>query len=151
MNIKIAELSDLNTVMNISRSTISKIYPHYYPVGAVDFFLSHHCRDNIYNDIEDNRVFLCMNNEQIAVGTVTIKDNEICRLFVLPQYQRQGYGKALLNYAENIIARKFSEVYLAASLPAKKIYLDRGYKEIDYKVIYTENGDFLCYDIMSKG
>ena len=35
-----------------------------------------------------------------------------------------------------------------SSLPAKQIYLKRGYKETEYNLIKTENGDFLCYDVM---
>jgi len=35
-----------------------------------------------------------------------------------------------------------------ASFPAKRIYKLRGYKEIEYNRIETENGDYLCYDVM---
>ena len=35
-----------------------------------------------------------------------------------------------------------------ASFPAKRIYKLRGYKEIGYNMIETENGDYLCYDVM---
>ena len=35
-----------------------------------------------------------------------------------------------------------------ASFPAKRIYKLRGYKEIEYNMIETENGDYLCYDVM---
>ena len=35
-----------------------------------------------------------------------------------------------------------------ASLPAKPIYKKRGYRETEYHTVQTENGDFLCYDVM---
>ena len=92
MSIKQAVLSDLSIVKKISEVTISEIYPHYYPKGAVDFFLTHHSEANILSDIRLNRVFLCLDTKQNVVGTVTIKTNEICRLFVLPSYQGKGYG-----------------------------------------------------------
>ena len=60
MSIKQAVVSDLSTVKKISAITISEIYPHYYPKEAVDFFLVHHSEDNITEDIERNRVFLCL-------------------------------------------------------------------------------------------
>ena len=88
MSIRQAVLSDLDRVKYISEVTISEIYPHYYPKGAVDFFLGHHREDNILSDIEMNHVFLYFDAAQDAIGTVTIKQNEICRLFVLPS--RQG-------------------------------------------------------------
>lgn len=87
MSIRQATLKDLCIIKKISEVTITEIYPHYYPKGAVDFFLSHHNEVNILKDINMNHVFLCLDAEQNAVGTVTIKANEICRLFVLPSYQ----------------------------------------------------------------
>lgn len=62
MSIRQAVLTDLNTVKNISELTISEIYPHYYPKGAVDFFLEHHSEENILDEIKKNRVFICLKN-----------------------------------------------------------------------------------------
>ena len=150
MRIKQAVLSDLSIVKKISEVTISEIYPHYYPKGAVDFFLTHHSEANIFSDIRLNRVFLCLDAKQNVVGTVTIKTNEICRLFVLPSYQGKGYGTELLDYAEKEISCQYSKIVLDASLPAKKIYLHRGYRDVEFSIIATENSDFLCYDVMEK-
>lgn len=150
MSIRQAVLSDLSIVKNISKVTISEIYPHYYPKGAVDFFLTHHSEDDILKDIKMNRVFLCFDISQNAVGTVTIKRNEICRLFVLPSNQGMGYGTEMLDFAEKVISSQHSKIVLAASLPAKKMYCKRGYKGTEFHVISTRNNDFLCYDVMEK-
>ena len=150
MSIKLAQKSDFYVVKEITITTISEIYPHFYPTGAMDFFLSHHNDKNIKNDIASECVFLCYNAEHSAVGTVTIKENEICRLFVLPRYQSNGYGKELLEFAESEISKCYHEIVLAASLSAKSIYHKRGYKGTEYHMIKTENNDYLCYDIMKK-
>ena len=150
MSILQAVLSDLSLVKAISEDTISEIYPHYYPKGAVGFFLSHHSAASICNDIKLHRVYLCVDIERNAVGTVTIRDNEICRLFVLPLYQGRGYGTELLDFAEKVISEQYSKIVLAASFPAKSMYLKRGYKNVEYNIISTDHGDFLCYDVMEK-
>ena len=150
MSIIRADISDIETVKYITTETINSIYPHYYPEGAVGFFLGHHNDKNIENDIRVGIVYLCFDNENNTVGTVTVKENEICRLFVLPEYQGNGYGKELISFAENKISEKYNEIILHASLPAKAIYLKRGYKEIEFHSIKTENGDYLCYDMMIK-
>lgn len=150
MNIVSARECDLTIIKKITHTTINEIYPHYYPNGAVAFFLSHHSDENIKEDISNHCVFICYDTEQTAVGTVTIRKNEICRLFVLPEYQGNGYGKALLDYAEKSIAQSYDEILIDASLSAKSIYLRRGYKEIEYHIIKTENNDYLCYDVMKK-
>ena len=116
----------------------------------MDFFLTHHSEANILSDIRLNRVFLCLDTKQNFVGTVTIKTNEICRLFVLPSCQGKGYGTELLDYAEKEISCQYSKIVLDASWPAKKIYLHRGYKDVEFNIIATENSDFLCYDVMEK-
>lgn len=150
MSIIMASISDFEAVKNITVQTIKSIYPHYYPSGAVDYFLSHHNDSNIKADIERCSVYLCLNNDNQAVGTVTVKENEICRLFVLPDSQGNGYGRELLTFAENRISENHSSIVLSASLPAKAIYLKRGYSETEYNSIHTDNGDYLCYDLMTK-
>ncbi len=150
MSIKQAYKEDLQVVKYITIETINQIYPHYYPKGAVEFFIAHHNDTNIANDIEAGKVFLCMNGVGQPVGTVSIKENDICRLFVLPEYQGNGYGRELLDFAENKIAKKYEEIMLDASLPAKCIYLKRGYVEKESHIISTDYGDFLCYDVMVK-
>ena len=148
MDIITAAPSDLETVFDIAQSTIRAIYPHYYPAGAVDFFLAHHSRENISADIEAGRVSLAVSDGK-AVGTVTVIGDSINRLFVLPDEQGKGFGGELLRFAEAEIAGSDGTARLDSSLPAKQIYLRKGYMVIDSRMIEA-NGDFLCYDIMIK-
>lgn len=150
MSIRPAQESDFDIVQYITHRTISEIYPHYYPTGAVAFFLHHHNEEHIKSDLANRRVFLCLDAGQRAIGTVTVKSNEICRLFVLPPCQGQGYGTELLAFAEAEIAKQYSEIVLAASFPAKSIYLKRGYEAVSFHTIKTEHSDYLCYDLMRK-
>lgn len=149
MKIENASIEELKVIEEITYRTIEEIYPHYYARGAVDFFLKHHNKKNIENDIKENTVFLLKEGEQ-NLGTVTIKGNEIARLFVLPEHQKNGYGTMLLDFAEKKIGEKYDEIVLDASLPAKLIYTKRGYHETESYSICTENGDYLCYDVMKK-
>ena len=149
MNIRIANEFDFEYVKRITQTTIKTVYPKYYPSGAVQFFCDHHSDEKILEDIKANRVYL-IENEENEVGTVTICGNEINRLFVLTKYQHMGYGRALMDFAEKMISKETDTVVLDASLPAKKIYLLRGYKETAYNMIKTDNGDYLCFDVMER-
>ena len=149
MNIRIANENDFESVKRITQTTIKTVYPKYYPAGAVQFFCDHHSDEKILEDIKANRVYL-IENEENEVGTVTICGNEINRLFVLTKYQHMGYGRALMDFAEKMISKETDTVVLDASLPAKKIYLLRGYKATDYNMIKTDNGDYLCFDVMER-
>ena len=147
MEIVTAKKEDLEIVRKITRSTIKSIYPRYYPAGAVEFFLTHHSDEHIMTDISARKVFLLFETG-VPVATVTVSANNINRLFVLPEYQHRGYGKILLDFAEKIILESYECVQIDASFPAKRIYLKRGYKEIEYNIIKTDNCDCLCYDVM---
>ncbi len=148
-DVRPAQMTDLQTAASIVHKTINEVYPKYYPKGAVDFFLKHHGTDNIRKDITDGEVYL-LEDENRIVGTVTVNDNEINRLYVLPEYQGKGYGSFLTEFAEKKISENYDEIILCASFAAKKFYSDRGYREYFYDTIETDNGDFLCYDMMKK-
>lgn len=150
MFIRPALVQDAQTVHRIAKETISAVYPRYYPQGAVDFFLHHHNPDAIVRDIETGCVYLAVDEKDAPVGTVTIRENEILRLFVLPAFQGKGHGKMLLDFAEETVAKQFDTIIIDASLPAKSLYLKRGYRETAYHQLPTENGDYLCYDVMEK-
>ena len=148
--IRRAAAEDLPTVRAITRETIEAVYPHYYPAGAVAFFLAHHNDDAIRLDIAENRVYLYISDNGQAVGTVTVTENDIGRLFVLPAHQGHGYGGALLRFAEKLIAQQYAEAVLDASFAAKAIYLRHGWQETGWHLISCENGDYLCHDTMKK-
>ena len=147
--IRAAKEIDFDSVKNITQTTIWSVYPKYYPSGAVQFFSDHHSDERIKADIDAGKVFL-LEIEGTEIGTVTVADNEINRLFVLPELQRKGYGKELMDFAEEMISKEHESIIRDASLPAKQMYLKRGYVSTKYKMIETENGDYLCYDVMEK-
>ena len=141
------EESDIIT--ELVRETIKAVYPKYNPAGAVEFFLAHHKPEKIASDIEAGKVYVIL-RDGVIVGTVTIDGNGIERLFVEPSEQGKGYGGKLLDFAENMIFGYSEKIRLDSSLPAKSIYIKRGYREKEYCKILTDNGDYLCYDIMER-
>ena len=84
--IRRAKDTELTTVLQITRDTIQEIYPKYYAEGVVAFFVNHHSQERILEDIEKGTVWL-LEEDGCLIGTVTIKENAINRLFVLPEYQ----------------------------------------------------------------
>ena len=147
MEIVLAHEDDFDTVRMITQTTIKQVYPMYYPAGAVEFFSKHHSDEHIREDISERKVYI-LKDSDVSMGTVTVSGDNINRLFVLPEYQHRGYGKALLDFAEDKILESYDHVQIDASFPAKRIYRMRGYRETEYNMIETENGDFLCYDVM---
>ena len=136
-------------VAAIVKETIQKVYPHYYPLGAVQFFLDLHSEARIEEVMYSEEIYLAMVQGNI-VGTGSIRKHEICRLFILPEYQRKGYGSRLMDLLEARIFENYPKVHVDASFPAECMYLKRGYQITSYEKIKTKNGDFLCYHTMEK-
>ncbi|WP_087880531.1 GNAT family N-acetyltransferase [Parabacteroides sp. Marseille-P3160] len=144
-----ATIQDLNAIQKIVYETISEIYPNYYPQEVVEFFLNHHNEENIVHDLENGDVYLLSNDDE-HIGTGTIVENCMNRVFVLPQYQGKGYGTQIMDFLEEKISEKHNSISLDSSLPAFNIYIKRGYKPIEYYENSVENGKVLCYQVMTK-
>ena len=136
-------------VAAIVRETIQKVYSHYYPSGAVQFFLDLHSETRVEGVMSYEEIYLAVVQGNI-IGTGSIRKNEICRLFILPEYQGKGYGSRLMELLETRIFENYPKVHVDASFPAESMYLKRGYQIISYEKIETENGDFLCWHTMEK-
>ena len=140
--IRKADVKEYDVITALVRKTIEAVYPKYYPAGAVRFFLEHHKPEKILADINAGKVYV-LESDGVLAGTVTIDENEIARLFVNPSGQGCGLGRQLMDFAENTIFGYSKTVRLASSLPAKSMYIKRGYKEKEYRKILTDNGDYL--------
>ena len=137
-------------VFDVVHKTIKKIYPKFYPRGAVDFFHNHHSQENMKKKLP-NEFTLVLFDKGKLFGTGTLFENEIKRFFILPEYQGKGYGKILLAELEkNIDKNKYDKYVLDSSLGAVKFYQKSGYFYKDYKTIKLPDDTYLCYLVMEK-
>lgn len=149
MNFRKAAPEDLRTVTDIVQRTVVEVYPKYYPKEAVDFFRQIHCRENIAGDIEEGRVGVLEVGGAI-VGTGSRDGQHITRVYVLPEYQGNGYGGYILGELEKEISGKYSRIVLDASLPACRFYESRGYRTVRHEEAKCEGNVVLVYDVMEK-
>lgn len=140
---------NIDCVFNIVQNTVTTIYPKYYPKEVVDFFSEHHSKENIAKDIENGNVGILVVNNQI-VGTGSHEENHITRVYVLPEFQRKGYGSFIMQCLEDEIAEKYNTVLLDASLPACHLYEKRGYNTIRHEKWCVANDAVLVYEVMER-
>lgn len=146
---ELAKIEDLQTVYDVVQHTIKTIYPKYYPAEVVDFFCEHHSKDAIEKDIENGYVSVLKIDRNI-VATGCFVNNHITRVYVLPQYQKKGYGTFIMKNIEAQISEKYDKVYLDASLPAAALYEKLGFSTIKHERYPVENGVILAYEVMEK-
>ncbi len=144
-----ATLDDAERVYCIVQHTIAEIYPDYYTQAVVDFFSRLHSIDNIIKDIEQSRISVLVKNGEI-IGTGSHTDNHITRVYVLPEFQGQGFGSYIMNELEKEIFSEYDYCELDASLPACIFYENRGFRTVRHVKYDIGNGTFMIYEIMRK-
>lgn len=149
MEFRIATSIERDLIFDLVQTTIKDIYPRYYLQEIVEMFLSFHNKENIENDIKQNNSYVLEKDGQI-VGTGTIQNNHITRVYVLPRYQRQGYGTLIMGKLEKIISKNYNTILIDASLPACNLYYKRGYKTIAHGKWECSNEVWQIYEIMEK-
>ena len=132
MNIRIAELEDLNEIYNIEK----KVFNDYWSL------------DLIKSEIIEkkySRVTVLELKKKIIGYLFQRKiydENHIINLAIDIPYQHKGYGKFLLM---KILEKDSNDtnVFLEvkeANLPAVKLYIDLGFEEVDRKERYYSDG-----------
>ena len=149
MQYRLAKPEDTNEIYEIVQDTIKRVYPKYYLPEIVDMFCEHHNKENISEDIKSEITYVLLENNKI-IGTGTIKENHITRVYVLPDFQGKGYGTYIMNQLETEIGKQYDRAELDASLPACKLYYSRGYQTIDHGIWECANGVIQVYEIMEK-
>ena len=86
MQYRLAKQEDANAIYEIVQDTIKRVYPKYYLPEIVDMFCEYHNEKNISEDIKSGITYVLLENNKI-IGTGTIKENHITRVYVLPDFQ----------------------------------------------------------------
>ena len=139
MEYKKAMANDTGRIVSLVHHTIMTVYPQYYPEKVVDFFCGLHCEKNIRRDVEKGNVGIVYSGERLA-GTGSFDGNHITRVYVAPEFQRQGYGSFIMEQLEERIGQYHDEIILDASLPASTMYEMRGYKTLRHEQFILQRG-----------
>lgn len=141
---------EVEKVHSIVQETVEKVFPRFYPPKVIDYFLDLHTVEKIKDALLDEHIIL-VRSEGELIGTGTLKENEIKRMFVLPEYQGCGWGNSILEYLETeAINSGYTQIQLHSSLSAYSLYKNKGYRQTEYNILPTEDGQVLCYYTMEK-
>lgn len=146
---ELAKSEDLENIYDVVQRTIKAIYPKYYPAEVVDFFCGHHNKEAISKDIENGCVGVLRIKDKIIATGCFVK-NHITRVYVLPEYQKKGFGTFIIKNIEVQISERYDKAYLDASLPAAALYEKLDYKTVKQERYTVENGVILTYEVMEK-
>ncbi|MHC4124093.1 MAG: GNAT family N-acetyltransferase [Planctomycetota bacterium] len=136
---------DLDAVRDLIQNTIDVCYSSGYSKEAVRFFKDWHCDENILKDAKEGYMIVLQKTNRI-IGTGTIVDDEIKRVFVEPAFQKNGLGKLLMQKLEKkALSAGISVIKLHATLLSKKFYDSLNYVTLKKTFLELENGKKLYY------
>ncbi len=123
--------SDLDQLHRMIQETIEKSYGHVYPPRAIRFFKNFHRELKIAERTRTGCVLILEKNGAI-LATGSLVGNEILGVFVAPEAQGRGYGRAIMNELEsNARSKGIFEIHLSISLPSRRFYESMGYEVLE--------------------
>lgn len=149
MDFQLANKNNLEQVYELVQETIQSVYPKYYLPEIVDMFSEYHCKEHVLQDILARNTYILLQGDTL-VGTGTIQENHITRVYVLPRFQGKGYGTYIMNRLEELIKEHYDTIDIDASLPACRLYQRLGYQTVDHGIWECKNGVIQVYEIMKK-
>jgi GNAT superfamily N-acetyltransferase len=120
------DAKELSTVM---RAAVRISNSDDYPPKVIQILCDAYSPEKLLRSARRCHLFVAGEGEKI-VGTITLMQNRISRMFVDPKQQRKGIGKKLIQHVERF-ARKLGlkELKVRASLTAFEFYQKCGYKK----------------------
>jgi ribosomal protein S18 acetylase RimI-like enzyme len=137
--------SDLVPVRRLIHQTIDACYSSVYPYRAVQFFKEFHSEEKIMERHRKGEILVVEQDEKV-IGTGSIVDSEILGVFVNPEFQHRGHGRALMRQLENRAkSRGCTESELSVSLPSRGFYESLGYEMLEECSIDVGDGYHLDF------
>ena len=149
MDFQLANKNNLEQVYELVQETIQVVYPKYYLPEIVDMFREYHSREHVLQDITARNTYILWVGDTI-VGTGTIQENHITRVYVSLRLQGKGYGTYIMKQLEERIRKNYDTIDIDASLPACRLYQRLGYTTVDHGIWECKNGVIQVYEIMKK-
>lgn len=132
--------ADVAALRRLISETIDISYAPIYPPKALDFFKAFHAEEIILERAQRGTVLVAeVDRDLIATGS--LHNGEIFAVFVHPDYQGAGLGKALMARLEkDARAAGVTESVLSVSLPSKRFYEGLGYEIVEERSRDLGNG-----------
>ena len=123
--------SDLSAVKNLIHNTIDVCYSATYPKEAIKFFKGYHCEESILKGAKEGHTIVLEQSDRI-VGTGTMVDDHIVRVFVAPAFQKNGFGKLIM---WNLEAKASSQELLRNEVSS----IDKFIEKIESEAVLLSN------------
>jgi GNAT superfamily N-acetyltransferase len=142
--------SDLKVVKELVDKTMEVNYRGFFCEEVMEYFNRFHGDVNVLQVAILGQTIVAEKDGRI-LGTGSIIDDYILRVYIDPAYQRQGVGRLVMAALEQWAAsRGKKKVRLRATDISRSYYEKIGYTVMEKNLEETENGKELVYYLMEK-
>lgn len=118
---------DLPSVYELVQNTINISYRSDYSAEAIELFKEYHSRENILDNAMNGYTVVAVEDGKI-VGTGTLLETSIRRVFISPLRQRRGIGTLIIEELEKQARNnKIPTLELASAIGSRSFWESRGY------------------------
>jgi N-acetylglutamate synthase-like GNAT family acetyltransferase len=150
INIRQAEETDLQKIYELVSNTIEISYKDIYPVEAIRAFKNYHSRESILDDISKGYTLVIEQGDNL-IGTGTLLDTNVRRVFIYPTLQQRGLGKIIaLELEKKARTGGLSTIDLSASIGSVKFWGNLGFELQREAFLPVDNEQKLYYYEMIK-
>lgn len=142
--------SDVGALQQLIYQTIDEAYTGVYGPKAIQYFKDYHSSSQILADARQGQTIVLDLNERI-VGTGTICEQNIRRVFISPAFQGRSFGRMVMETLEKkALSMGLHHLNLDASLPSQVFYQHLGYRTREEGFIQVSDDERLDYFYMEK-
>lgn len=143
-------LSDLKRVEELINKTVDVCYRPVMREEVIRYLKGFHNTENILKIAEQGCTIVAEKNSKM-VGTGSVVDGVVLRVYIDPDFQKQGIGKRIMRELERRSIREgVEEVMLRSTAVSWKFYILLGYSIVEKNYVEVENSCHLEYYVMEK-
>ena len=136
---------DVPEVRSLVERTVRRSYQGIYCEAAIEFFVRYHGEEEIRRDLREGVSLVALHGPEF-VGTATLREGVMTRVFVEPSMQGMGIGGCLMRALIDRARKEgLKEVRLDASLVSRVVYEHMGFVLIACRSHDLGDGDTLPY------
>ena len=150
IQIRQAKEEDLSSIYRLVQNVVAISYDGVYPPEAIEAFQNHHSEEQIRTDSTNGYTIIAEYNNEI-VGTGTLYEANIRRLYISPRHQRKGIGRLIMQELEKkALAEKLATLDLGASLVSRQFWESLGFVVQREDYVPVQNDEKLHFYWMVK-
>lgn len=139
ITIELAEQSDIRSISNMAHIIWPVTYGEILSQDQIDFMLEKsYTVEGLAESMVDGQFFYVLKEEGVAQGFVALRTLEdrvrIEKLYLMPNVQGKGFGKALIDFASEktrLKGKGILELNVNRNNPAYHFYLKQGFEVIE--------------------